>query len=223
MNWSLRRELIPIGVVVLFAVLTLTLWSGLPDQIPSHFDFKGNVDRYESKVSFAVTFAAITLVLYFILTFVPFIDPFWKRIKDRYNIFLILRDCMMVCMLAFYLVLILSAKSGHMSETGMGVAFGLVFVLFGNYMPRLPRNFFFGIRSPWTLASDEVWKRTHAVGGWLFVVAGLIIMICSLAGIKFGITMLVVLIPLVLFTGIAYPLYLYKKLQREHKLDAPKL
>ena len=87
----------------------------------------------------------------------------------------------------------------------------------------MPRNFFFGIRSPWTLASDEVWKRTHAVGGWLFVVAGLIIMICSLAGIKFGITMLVVLIPLVLFTGIAYPFYLYRKLQREEKLGVRQL
>ncbi len=129
----------------------------------------------------------------------------------------------MVCMLAFYTVLILSAKTGHLSQTGMGVAFGLVFVLFGNYMPKLPRNFFFGIRSPWTLASEEVWKRTHAVGGWLWVMAGLIVITMSIGGIDFGLTMLVVMIPLVLFTGLVYPFYLYKKLQKEHKLTTPEL
>jgi uncharacterized membrane protein len=218
MKWNLRRELIPIGVLLLMALFTMVVLPGLPDQIPSHFDFKGNPDRVESTQSFVWTYAAILVGLYLILTFVPFIDPFWKRIKERYSIFLIIRDCMMVCMLALYVVILMSAKSGHLNETGMGLAFGLIFILFGNYMPKLPRNFFFGIRSPWTLASDEVWKRTHAVGGWLWVLAGLIIMILSLAGVKFGITMVVVLVPVVLFTGIAYPLYIYKKLQKEDKL-----
>lgn len=223
MKWSLRRELVPIAVVLLFGALTLYLFPDLPNQIPAHFDMRGKVDRYETKTAFLWTYIGILAGLYLLLTFIPFIDPFWRRIKERYNIFLILRDCMMVSLLAFYLVLILAARTGQLSTTGMGVAFGLVFVLFGNYMPKLPRNFFFGIRSPWTLASEEVWKRTHAVGGWFWVMAGLIIIIMSLGEIDFGLTMLVVLIPLILFTGLAYPFYLYKKLQKEHKLTTPEL
>lgn len=223
MKWNIRRELVPIAVVLLFGALMVSLYPQLPEQIPSHFNWKGEIDQYESKSAFAWTYLAIMVGLYLILTFVPFIDPFWRRIKERYNIFLILRDCMMICMLAFFVVLLLSARAGHLSKTGMGAAFGLVFVLFGNYMPKLPRNFFFGIRSPWTLASDEVWKRTHAVGGWFWVMAGLIIIIMSLGGVDFGLTMMVVLIPLVLFTGIVYPFYLYKKLQKEGRLNGPQM
>jgi uncharacterized membrane protein len=223
MKWNLRRELIPIGVVLLMALFTMVVMPGLPDQIPSHYDFKGNVDHVDQTVSFIWTFAGVLIGLYLILTFIPRIDPFWKRFKERYSVFLVLRDCMMVCMLAFYVVILMSAKSGHLNETGMGLAFGLIFILFGNYMPRLPRNFFFGIRTPWTLASDEVWKRSHAVGGWLWVMAGLIIIIMSLAGLRFGMTLMVVLIPLALFTGIAYPFYLYKKLQKEVKSGVPQL
>jgi uncharacterized membrane protein len=223
MKWSLRRELIPIAAMVVFAAVTLYLFPGLPDQIPSHFDFNGNVDRTEWRGSFVMTYAGIMVGLYLLLTFIPFIDPFWKKIKERYNIFLIIRDCMLVCMTAFYLVLILSAKSGHLSQTGMGVAFGLVFVLFGNYLPKLPRNWFFGIRSPWTMASEVVWKRTHAIAGWCWVMAGMIIIIMSIGGIPFGPTLMIVLIPLVLYTGIIYPFWLYKKLQKEGGLHDPEM
>lgn len=223
MKWNIRRELIPLMVLLLFGIATLIMLPKLPDSVPAHFNLNGEVDGYESKSTFILTYLGMTLGLYLLLTFVPFIDPFWKRVKERYSIFLIIRDCMLVCMLAFYLVVILSAKSNHLSETGMGVAFGLVFVLFGNYMPRLPRNFFFGIRTPWTLASDYVWRRSHAVGGGLWVLSGILIITLSIAGAGLKVTLVSVLTPLLLFTGLIYPYAVYRKQQKDEKPVVPQL
>ena len=56
---------------------------------------------------------------------------------------------------------------------------GIMFILLGNYMPRIRPNYTFGIRTPWTPASETVWKKTHRVGGYVFVLSGVIIVVCS--------------------------------------------
>ena len=91
---------------------------------------------------------------------------------------------------------------------------GGLFVVVGNYLGKVRRNFFVGIRTPWTLASDEVWARTHRVGGWLFVLAGIAI-VASAGGSR-------QLLPVVLLASVgtaalisvAYSYVVYRKLHR---------
>ena len=59
----------------------------------------------------------------------------------------------------------------------VSVALGALFVVLGNYMPKMRRNFFVGIRTPWTLADEDVWFRTHRLGGVLFVIGGVLLMV----------------------------------------------
>ncbi len=54
------------------------------------------------------------------------------------------------------------------------LAVSALFIFIGNYLGKVRRNFWLGIRTPWTLASDVTWERTHRLGGWLFVAAGVI-------------------------------------------------
>ncbi len=63
------------------------------------------------------------------------------------------------------------------------IAVGLLFIVLGNYMGKIRKNFFIGIRTPWTLASDEVWARTHRLGGYLFVAAGALMVVMPLVGL----------------------------------------
>ncbi|MEL7298668.1 MAG: SdpI family protein, partial [Pseudomonadota bacterium] len=88
---------------------------------------------------------------------------------------------------------------------------GLLFVVLGNYMGKLRKNFFIGIRTPWTLASDEVWARTHRLGGYLFVAAGIGLMLSAFIGMNaWLITTLALgagLIP------VAYSFLLYRKIE----------
>jgi uncharacterized membrane protein len=50
---------------------------------------------------------------------------------------------------------------------------GLLFVMLGNYLSRVQPNWFLGIRTPWTLSSDQVWRKTHRIGGAFFVIGGI--------------------------------------------------
>ena len=66
------------------------------------------------------------------------------------------------------------------SDPFVMLAAGVLYLLLGNYMGKLRRNFFIGIRTPWTLASDAVWERTHRVGGRLFMLGGLATVLIAL-------------------------------------------
>jgi uncharacterized membrane protein len=90
------------------------------------------------------------------------------------------------------------------------------FALLGNQLGKVRRNFWMGVRTPWTLASEAVWTQTHRVAAWVFVAVGIIGFIAAIADVSlvfcFGLLMAAALIPVV------YSLILYKRLEREGKL-----
>jgi uncharacterized membrane protein len=135
----------------------------------------------------------------------------------------VFRDIILLFMVFIFTVTLFSARTGRLNTNLFGIGFGLLFILLGNYMPRLPRNFFFGIRTPWALASEVVWRKTHIVAGWLFVTGGAMIILLSLFGLPTHIVLLAVLFPVVLVSAFLYPYFLYRKLQREGESPTPDL
>jgi uncharacterized membrane protein len=213
MKMSIKREISPIAMIILSIVLTLILYPGLPARIPVHFNLDGSPDRYAGKPSAVIVYLGSMVGLYLLLTFIPFIDPFKRRALKRYNAFLILRDFALAFLLFTYFVAISSAWGGRLSSKVLGIGIGLFMALMGNYLPKLPRNFFFGIRVPWTIASETVWRKTHILGGWLFVGGGLAIALLSLLGVNLFLSSLLILTPILLVSGFIYPLLLYRRLE----------
>ena len=81
---------------------------------------------------------------------------------------------------------------------------GVLFIVFGNYFKTIKANYFIGIRTPWTLENENVWKKTHTMAGKLWFIAGLIIVLGSVIlepqnNLKFAlfITTLIIIIPLI--------------------------
>ncbi len=223
MRWELKREILPLLLLTLFIVFSIHFYKILPDIIPSHFDTKGNPDGYMPKIKFMLIFFAILSGLYLLLTFIPFVDPFWKKIQSKYSIFLLLRDFSLLFFLYIYLIALIAGKEGHLKTLHLGIGIGFLFILLGNYLPKLPRNFFFGIRSPWTLASETVWRKTHILGGWLFVLAGILLIVLSLLKVNFEISLPITLLPVLIVSGFLYPFILYKRLQKEGENKLPQL
>jgi uncharacterized membrane protein len=93
----------------------------------------------------------------------------------------------------------------------------LLFALLGNVLGKVQRNFWVGVRTPWTLASETVWTRTHRVAAWLFVGGGLAGFVATLAGVS-GLWLFVGLIAVIALGPILYSLVLYKRLERQGKL-----
>ena len=123
----------------------------------------------------------------------------------------IIRTTVVGFTLALEVVVLLAAIGApvHMDRL-LFAAMGLLFVVLGNFMGKVTKNFFVGIRTPWTLASDEVWLRTHRLGGKLFVVAGIGLLVCALLGVGF----IAMMVALAVAGGIpvVYSYLLYRRL-----------
>lgn len=216
-NWNHHRiALLLIAAVVATTVLAIPT---LPDIVPTHFSLSGEADAFMSREGYAVLIVGGMAAVAVLLTFLPFLDPFWKRIQPKYGLLLLIRDICLAFFLFMHLLTIDAAATGALNTRIFGAGLGLLFVILGNYLPRIPRNWFFGIRVPWTLASDEVWRRTHRLGGWLFVLGGGVSILLSLLGLSTVLALAVPLTPVFLIVTILYPYSLYRKLERnkEHE------
>jgi uncharacterized membrane protein len=217
MKWSLKREIFPFTILLIMACVSIYYYPSLPDKMPIHFDIKGNINGWADKNIFFLTQFGIMLGLYFLITFIPFIDPFRKKIESKYGLLLLFRDIIIGFFGFIFGIRILAAFEGSSRQDLLGVGLGLLLFLTGNYMPKLPRNWFFGIKTPWTLSSDVIWRKTHIVGGWLFALSGLTIIFLSFLKVSMD-TTLFILLPVALVSGLIYPLYLFKKLQKTNEL-----
>jgi len=217
MKWSLKREIFPFTILLIMACVSIYYYPSLPDKMPIHFDIKGNINGWGEKNIFFLTQFGIMVGLYFLITFIPFIDPFRKKIEFKYGLLLLFRDIIIGFFGFIFGICILAAFEGSSRQDLLGVGLGLLLFLIGNYLPKLPRNWFFGIKTPWTLSSEVIWRKTHIVGGWLFAVSGAVIVVLSLLKVPFIVT-LFVLLPAILVSGLFYPLYLFKKLQKTNEL-----
>lgn len=218
MRLSLKSEIFPLSLIFLFVLVSIYAYDKLPDPVPSHFDIHGNPDHYMPKFKYFLFLFGVFVGLYIILTFIPLIDPFWKKIQPKYKFFLIIRDFVLVFFLYFFIIALIAGKKGQLELLNLGIGFGFLFILIGNYLPKLPRNFFFGIRTPWTLSSEEIWEKTHILGGWVFVLAGIVMIILSLLKLRLEL----IIFPAIVIVAILptfYSLFLHLKQKNKKEPD----
>src|SRR5215204_3102983 len=168
-------------ILVLFMIITATvagvlLWNRLPDQMASHWNINDQVDGYMSKLWGVFMMPLITLGMFVLFLVVPSIDPLKANIaqfRDAFNMFIVLIVAFMLYIHALTLAWSLGYTDFKMS-TSMLPAVGLLFVFMGFMLRKAKRNFFIGIRTPWTLSSDTVWDKTHQLGAVLFMASGVL-------------------------------------------------
>ena len=174
--WAPR--IVAVVLVVLAFALPLLTWDALPEEIPSHWNAAGEVDGYMTKGWGTLLMPSMMLVVTLLMWAVPLIDPLRANIetfRTEYEWFIVLMD-------AFLLVIqgqIIAWALGYEISPNaiIPVAIGVLFIYIGWMLRRARRNFFVGIRTPWTLMSDEVWDKTHRLGGVLFMLAGLVTLV----------------------------------------------
>ena len=148
------------------------LW--LPDQIPSHWNIAGEVDSTMSKTWGAFMMPLIMLGLYGVFLLIPALSPKGYGIEASNSGFTAIRVAVFA-LFALLNVLILLAALGVPIAMGsaVSIAVGGLLAVLGWFLDRLPRNFYVGIRTPWTIVDEDNWTRTHRLGKWLFMAAGL--------------------------------------------------
>jgi len=170
-NW-----LLILGMFVMAAVS----WSAAPDSIPAHWNIYGQVDRYGSKVEGLLMIPLVTLGIYILMILLPRIDPGranYQRFASVYSLFRILITAVMA---VIYAVVILWVR-GYQLDVSMviPIVIGAMFVVMGNYMGKIRPNWFVGIRTPWTISSKLSWTKTHRLGGRVFILMGLALILAG--------------------------------------------
>lgn len=213
---STRTTIITVTILIIVSTLAgIFLWNQLPDPMASHWGVDDQVNGTMSKFWGVFLMPIITLVMLLMFLVIPSIDPLKANIaqfREYFNTFIVLIVGFMVYIYGLTLVWNLGNTSFRMSAA-MLPAMGLLFVFAGVMIGKAKRNYFIGIRTPWTLSSDKVWDETHRVGGKLFIASGLLALLGALFP-NFAIWFIMVPI---LGTSLFTVFYSYYLFQRESK------
>lgn len=191
-------------------VLVLAVYSKLPDKVPMQWSLNGNI-RYDDKNNlFIMAIMAIVFAVMFPL--LPKIDPKKKNYDKFGSSYQMFQIFMMLFMLFMTAICVIEAFKPNTLNVSMLVCalVGILFAVIGNMMPRFRSNWFCGIRTPWTMSSDENWTKTHRLGGKMFFIAGIITLFSAFIPneyFRFGIMMTVLMIACIVPSVYSYLLY----------------
>ena len=176
---SRMTQWISLGLVLLALLVSAMLYGRLPELVATHFNLAGEPDRWSDPLTAAVATPAFMVLLWLMLWGLPKISPHGWRVEPFADVWHRCQLATLAFMLFIHVGLLGHAVGwwGADFQRLIMVGIGLLFVTLGNYLGKTTRNFFLGIRTPWTLASDEVWRRTHRLGGWIMVGAGVALVI----------------------------------------------
>ncbi len=166
---------ITIMSVAVSIVSAILLYPSLPDTIASHWNASGEVDGETSKFWGVYLMPLIITALSGLFLILPKIDPLKRNYESFRNEYAQMATVMLV-FLIYIQGMIYAWNLGYRFEftSALFIGIGALLVFIGQVITRTKRNWFMGIRTPWTLSSDYVWNETNRIGGKLFVIAGLI-------------------------------------------------
>ncbi|HSU14825.1 SdpI family protein [Longimicrobium sp.] len=169
----MKNRWITAALLAALWVFAAVAYPRLPARIPTHWNVRGQADGWGGPAS-AFLFPAIATGIALLLHLLPRIDPrraHWDKFRDEMGLIVML----VVLFLGWIQTVALGSALGWKLDMTRSVlvGMGLFLAAIGNYLPRIRSNWWMGIRTPWTLESERVWRETHRVGGRVFVLAGL--------------------------------------------------
>lgn len=207
----MRKWLAPAGILVAF-VASAIVYPRLPERVPVHWDVHGNVNGYGSRFVGAFGMPLVMLGMWLLLRLLPRIDPRranYAKFADTYDL---LVDSLVGLFLVMHLALLANTLGWPVSmERVAPVLVGLQFIILGNALPRARPNWWFGIRTPWTMSNDRVWTRTHRVGGYLLAGAGVLVFLAAFVPGPFTFTIGIGAVLAATFASVIYSYFAWKQ------------
>lgn len=202
-NKNRMIELITSITILLPILIGIFLWNRLPEQMPIHYDINGNPDNYAGKAFAVFVMPVVLLMLQWICIFAA------SKQKDSLNAKMKQLVLWIIPIISIFVSFIMyrSALGNNTKVLSMVFLFmGLLFIIVGNYLPKCRQNYTIGIKIPWTLNSEENWNRTHRLGGIVWIVGGMLLLLNAFwvnAVLSVIVIVLLVAVPLV-YSGILY-------------------
>lgn len=177
----MSNKTFPGAVVAAMLLIGLMLYPFLPEQIPIHWNIHGQIDGMANKAVAVFLLPVITMLLLVIMRFTLMSPQFLARYSEAQDTHWFMVNSIMLFMGFIYALTLIVALVPELSiARAIGIGIGGLFAVMGNVMGRLRPNPYFGFRFPWTMSDEEVWRRTHRVGGRWMVISGVVIMLAAL-------------------------------------------
>lgn len=219
MKYNFKSE----GIYWIFCLLPFIylaiIYASLPPMVPTHFSISGAPNDWSHKESLWLIPAGMSLMIYLLFLILPKIDP-KQKLRQQSGKFERLRFIIILFITALSCFCIYLSYKQNIAHIGkfLFAGIGLFFAALGNFFPTLKPNYFIGIRSPWALENETVWKKTHLIAGKLWVVAGLFLAILPfvlsnekwMSQVFLFTTITIAIIPL------GYSYLIWRKLEQEH-------
>jgi len=206
-----KKEILPISLIVLEILISVFLYSKLPSSIPSHWNIRGEIDAWTCKKFTVIFFPAFTIGIYLLMTFLPLIDPLKKNYFSFTKPYFWFKTLFVIFFVAIYIFSLWAAMGNEANINYFMIpAISILFIVMGIFLPQIKKNYFMGIKTPWTLESEEVWDRTHKLGGKCFIVGG-IIFLSGLLIQDNGFTAVIIAISITALIPIIYSYLIFRK------------
>ena len=176
-----RREWPSWVLLVGMFVMAAIAWPRVPERIPVHWGIDGTPNRYGGRVEGLLLLPLIAVGLYLLLRFLPRLDPRRANYALFGGSYDLIRFTTLVFLAITYAVSLLVAAGYALDMTQIvPLLVGGLFIVIGSVLGKLRPTWFVGIRTPWTLSSARSWNKTHRLGGWVFLIAGLLMALSGL-------------------------------------------
>lgn len=206
-----KLDILFILIMLLSLFGTIFIFKELPDKIPTHWNIKEDADNYSSK-SFAYLTALLPVFMYLLMKVIPKIDPKKDSYKEHEKAFRVTMFSVILFLIGIHWYT-LGYSLGYPLDIikYIKISLGIMFVIIGRYMPQIRFNYFFGIKTPWTLSSSTVWIKTHMVGGYFYFVMGIVFILSSFFNTEISFYISIGSLVLISLGLILYSYILYKK------------
>jgi immunity protein, SdpI family len=207
-----RHTLLNLCLILAAFAVAASMYNSLPDLVPIHWNARGIVNGYTPKPWGAFMLPLMMVGLYLLFLVLPAVSPGGFRISRFMRVYWILCSVTLAFLLVTTVFALLMAQGISLPLNRIiNAGIGLLLMIIGNFLGKVTKNFFVGIRTPWTLASDEVWFRTHRFAGKLFVLVGFVVVIAGVLG--YAGTWQVWVIIAAAIVSVIYSAVIYKRIE----------
>ncbi|MFA6409981.1 MAG: SdpI family protein [Candidatus Buchananbacteria bacterium] len=213
---SLKSEAIPAILILLSIAASFYFYANFPQTVATHWNYRGEIDGWSSKAFAAFFFPALSIGIYLLFLALPYFDPKKDRYAEFAKPYHIFKNLFVIFMTAIYFLVGFAGLGYNISiDVVVPASVGALFIIMGNYLGKIKSNWFMGIRTPWTLSNEIVWDKTNRLGGKLFILTGILMLLGVFLPNEIFWLLFIITMVIVVIVPIVYSFLLFKKLEKK--------
>lgn len=210
----MNKHLTPILLIITSIILWLIFYPQLPDQVPMQWGLDGSVNWTASKLHALLINNGTFIFIYLIMYLAPKFDPKKTNYQQFTRSYKIIYHSIISLFFTINLIILFTSLGYSLRiHVFAPILVGLLLIIFGNYMQTIKPNWVIGIRTPWTLENKDIWRKTHRLGGKVFIVLGIMLMITPFITRQYILPLVLMIILIGTFIPVAYSYHLHRRLK----------